>query len=133
MPQLPQRLPAPGAGHPGRDDRAADPEAAGRVVPSRRSRAPPRAERALAWVVAARYLLGALTRRAGKLAVSLGRPPGPITSDVPRSRPMVEKSEEGNGRPPGPITSDVPRSRPMVEKSVSAGQMIQEPSPAGGR
>ena len=57
---------------------------------------------------------------------------GPITSDVPRSRPIVEKSEEGNGKPPGPITSDVPRSRPIVEKSVSAGQMIREPSPASG-
>ena len=30
--ELPQRVPAPGVGHPGRDDRAGDPEAAGRVV-----------------------------------------------------------------------------------------------------
>jgi len=107
VPQLPQRLPAPGAGHPGRDDRAGDPEAAGRVVLPVVREHRRRAERALASVVAARYLLGVLTRRVGKLAVSLGEPPGPITSDVPRSRPIVEKS-------------------------VSAGQMIQEPSPAGG-
>ena len=124
---------------------------------SRRSEHLRRAERALASVVAARYLLGVLTRRVGKLAVSLGeppgpitsnvprsrpiteksegghgRPPGPITSNVPRSRPITEKSEGGHGRPPGPITSDVPRSRPITEKSFSAGQMIQEPSPASG-
>ena len=30
--ELPQRVPAPGVGHPGRDDRAGDPEAAARVV-----------------------------------------------------------------------------------------------------
>ena len=105
VPQLPQRLPAPGAGHPGRDDRAGDPEAAGRVVLPVVREHRRRAERALASVVAARYLLGVLTRRAGKLAVSLGEPPVPITSYVPRSRPITEKSEEGHGKPPGPITS----------------------------
>ena len=70
--ELPQRVPAAGVGHPGRDDRAGDPEAAaGSYFPSflehRR-----RAERALASVVATSYLLGVSTRRVEKLAASLG-------------------------------------------------------------
>ena len=70
--ELPQRVPAPGVGHPGRDDRAGDPEAAaGSYFPAflehRR-----RAERALASVVATSYLLGVSTRRVEKLAASLG-------------------------------------------------------------
>ena len=38
--ELPQRVPAPGVGHPGRDDRAGDPQAAGRGRTSRRSWSP---------------------------------------------------------------------------------------------
>ncbi len=57
--ELPQRLPAAGVGHPGRDDRAGDPEAApGHVLPGVLLERRRRAERALATVVATSYLLG---------------------------------------------------------------------------
>jgi hypothetical protein len=70
--ELPQRVPAPGVGHPGRDDRAGYPQAAVRshfpsFLEHRR-----RAERALASVVATSYLPGAPARRVEKLAASLG-------------------------------------------------------------
>jgi len=71
--ELPQRLPAPGVGHPGRDDRAGDPQAAPRqLLPEWLLERRRRAERALASVVATSYLLGVPTRRVEKLAGSLG-------------------------------------------------------------
>ena len=71
--ELPQRLPAAGVGHPGRDGRAGDPEAAARAPTSRTLlEHRRRAERALATVVATSYLLGVSTRRVEKLAASLG-------------------------------------------------------------
>jgi len=69
--QLPQRLPAPGVGRPGRHGGAGRPEAVARqllpVVPGA-----PQPEKALAQVVATSCLLGISTRRVEKLAASLG-------------------------------------------------------------
>ena len=70
--ELPQRVPAPGVGHPrGAIELAIPKLRAGSYFPGflehRR-----RAERALASVVATSYLLGVSTRRVEKLAASLG-------------------------------------------------------------
>jgi putative transposase len=63
--ELPQRVPAAGVGHPGRDGGAGDPEAAaGSYYPEWLLERRRRAERALATVVATSYLLGVSTRRA---------------------------------------------------------------------
>src|SRR5215470_9024234 len=71
--ELPQRVPAAGVGHPGRDGRAgASQAAAGLLLPGVAAGAAPPRERALASVVATSYLLGVSTRRVEKLAESLG-------------------------------------------------------------
>ena len=72
--QLPQRLPEPGVGHPGRHGRAGDPEAAhGLVLPGLAccsTAAGP--SRPWSSVVATSYLLGVSTRRVEKLVEQLG-------------------------------------------------------------
>ncbi len=72
--QPPQRLPPAGVGHPRRNRRTRDPQAAAGTATSRtwlleRRR---RAEQALISVVATAYLLGVSTRRVEKLAPTLG-------------------------------------------------------------
>ena len=72
--ELPQRVPAAGLGHPGRDDRAGDPEAAAGHLLTRSgcwSGAAGRSGRWPPWW-RRRYLLGVSTRRVEKLAESLG-------------------------------------------------------------
>ena len=71
--ELPQRLPAPRAGHPGRHDRRRDPQAAERsYFPEWLLERRKRAEAALISVVATCYLLGVSTRRMDKLVQTLG-------------------------------------------------------------
>ncbi len=71
--ELPQRLPAPGAGHPDRDPRRGDPEAAaGLLLPRVAAGAPQAGRAALISVVATCYLLGVSTRRMDKLVQTLG-------------------------------------------------------------
>ncbi len=68
-----QRLPVAGVGHPGRHDRAGDPEAAGgSLLPRLVARATQTGRTALISVVATSYLLGVSTRRMEKLVEQLG-------------------------------------------------------------
>ena len=72
--QHPQRLPAPGVGHPRRQHRPGDPQAAGgQLLPGLAAGAAP-AGRVRPWssVVATSYLLGVSTRRMEKLVEQLG-------------------------------------------------------------
>ena len=95
--ELAERVPAAGVGHPGRDDRAGDPEAAARLyfpgfLEHRR-----RAERALVTVVATSYLLGVSTRRVEKLAESLGRDEAVASRRSASWRPSSTRWSRGSG------------------------------------